>query len=127
MSLYVNPGQIRRVLGKKNFGAPIPFGPDGYRFDAYDRQTRVIVTIGPSPEENSSQEWLHASIGHRDHMPTYSELVTLHNAVWGETGWAYQCFAPRADHVNIAQYALHLFGLPDGRAVLPNFGAHGTI
>lgn len=50
-----------------------------------------------------------------------------HAAVWGESGWAYQCFAPAVDHVNIHEHALHLWGLLSGEPLLPNFGASGSI
>lgn len=130
MSLYLNPAQIRRTLGRKEWSAAIPFGPEGFRFDRMTDDgrpaSRVIVTVATAPG-SGSQEWIHASISHADHMPSYEELVVLHKAVWGTEGWAYQCFAPIDDHVNISQWVLHLWGLPDGRPALPNFGANGTI
>lgn len=109
---------------------PREFGPDGWVLDHKSRPMRVIVTCGgslPVDVDSQGREWWHASISHKDRMPTYSELAALHLAVWGRDGWAYQVFAPRADHVNIHSFALHLWGLPDGRAALPNFGFLGSI
>jgi hypothetical protein len=115
---------IRRALGRKTWGVPAPFGPEGWTFDTIEpRAGRIIVTVGPPP--HSDEDWVHASIS-RQSMPTYDDLVMLHAAVFGD-GWAYQCFAPPVEHVNIHAHALHLYGLPDGRPALPNFGAMGTI
>ncbi|MCW2757013.1 MAG: hypothetical protein JWO46_759, partial [Nocardioidaceae bacterium] len=55
------------------------------------------------------------------------DLVYLHHAVWGSTGWSYQVFAPAEDHVNIHSFALHLWGHLDGSPALPNFGYMGSI
>jgi hypothetical protein len=35
--------------------------------------------------------------------------------------WAYQVFAPPADHINLHNFALHLWGRLDGKPVLPDF------
>ncbi|TQK29408.1 hypothetical protein [Arthrobacter sp. SLBN-53] len=59
-------------------------------------------------------------------MPTYDELGRLHRAAFGD-GYAYQVFAPAAQHVNIHQNALHLWGRADGPPCLPEFGLFGTI
>ena len=83
----------------------------------------VIVTCAP---QDDGLEWIHASIS-RDFMPSYEDLVTLHTSVWKGRGWAYQVFAPASDHVNIHEFALHLWGRRDGQPALPNFGAGGTI
>lgn len=119
----VNGLQLRRSLGRGTFRVPQPFGPDGWRVDAVDGGTRVIVSTAT---HDDGREWTHASISHPRTMPTYEELVALHRAVWGD-GWAYQVFAPPSDHVNLHPYALHLWGLADGSPVLPNFGSRGTI
>lgn len=60
-------------------------------------------------------------------MPTYDDLVMLHRAVFGLDSYAYQVFAPQRQHVNIHNFALHLWGRADGRAVLPEFGLQGSI
>lgn len=77
---------------------------------------RVIVTCAAA----DGHDWVHASIAHPAQTPDYHDLKLLHRAVFG-TGWAYQVFAPPAQHVNIAEHALHLFGRLDGRPVLPDF------
>jgi hypothetical protein len=120
----LDPLAVRRRLGRKSWGVPVPFGPAGWLLDTIaPNEGRIIVTLGPPP--TGDDDWLHASIS-RPTMPTYEDLVALHAAVFDD-GWAYQCFAPRADHVNIHAHALHLYGLPDGAPVLPNFGEMGMI
>lgn len=116
--------KVRAVLGKKAWGVPQRFGPDGWKLVSVDRAASVIV----STAELDGVAWVHASIAHHDEtIPAYDELVTLHRAVFGAGGWAYQLFAPPTEHVNIHAYALHLWGRLDGAPVLPNFGAGGSI
>jgi hypothetical protein len=106
---------IRRRLGRSNWAAPRPFGPDGWSFMNLDGHASVIVSCAPADGE----DWVHASIA-RDEMPTYADLKMLHDAVFGD-GWAYQVFAPPSEHVNIHEHALHLWGRLDGKPALPDF------
>lgn len=115
---------IRARLGRADWSAPRPFGPDGWMFQCITAPGAILVTAGPAP--GSSEDWWHASIA-RPQMPTYEDLILMHRAVWWPSGWAYQVFAPPAAHVNIHEHALHLWGRPDGSPVLPNFGAGGSI
>lgn len=123
MTTTVNVLHLRKQFGREDWLPPEPFGPDGWRMSARDLTSSVIVTAAI----HDSHTWIHASIAHADRMPSYDDLVTLHRAVWGKRGTAYQVFAPAAEHVNIHEYALHLWGRSDGLAQLPNFGALGTI
>jgi hypothetical protein len=116
--------RIRQRLGRKNWGVPERFGPDGWRLDGLIIPGRIIITNSPVPGDDA--DWLHASISHQRFMPTYEDLTVLHKAVWPD-GYAYQVFAPPAAHINIHAYALHLWGKPDGERLLPDFGAMGTI
>jgi len=117
MATSVHPLEIRRRLGRGNWSTPVPNGPDGWSFVELSGESTVIATCADAPD---GFEWLHASIAHADRMPTYADLKLLHAAVFGD-GWAYQVFAPPSDHVNIHEYALHLFGRLDGQPVLPDF------
>ena len=112
----LNPLDIRRKLGRSDWSAPERFGPDGWRFVALDGSGSVILTVAPHGED----EWIHASVAWKDHMPTYVDLKWLHAAVFGDR-WAYQVFAPLSEHVNIHKYALHLWGRVDGKPGLPDF------
>lgn len=122
----IDGSALRQLMGRKEWAAPIPFGPDGWVMDRRDATSRIIVTAGPV-EAGSNVDWIHASISRPDRLPDYEDLKQLHRAVWRGTGWAYQVFASTSHHVNIHEYALHLWGLPDGSAVLPEFGADGSI
>lgn len=113
--------KVIRILGKKVWGRPKPYGPNGWGITRDDGSS-IIVTVGV----HDGEQWVHASIAHPETMPTYEELVLLHKAVFGDR-WAYQVFAPPSDHVNIHPYALHLWGRLDGTNQLPDFGKNGTI
>jgi hypothetical protein len=115
--------RLRRVFGWERYLVPEPFGPDGWQMVERDRSGSVIVTCA----HHDGAEWVHASIAKVDRLPAYAELTTLRAAVWGDDGWAYQVFAPPSSHVNIHEFALHLWGRLDGQAVLPNFGSGGSI
>lgn len=121
-----DPLAIRKRLGRADWSPPKEFGPTGWCYDGLREPLRILVSEGPAPDDQSGV-WLHASISHRDRIPTYDELVLLHHAVWGASGWAYQVFAPAVDHINIHPNVLHLWGRTDGRAELPNFGLLGSI
>ena len=129
MTASIDGLQIRKRLGTEKWKAPMVWGPDGWMFQAKNGDGIVIVTVSPppdGPDDGSEEEaWIHASIS-RQTMPTYGDLVRLHQAVW-PTGWAYQMFAPPESHVNIHPRALLLWGKLDGAPQLPNFGVFGTI
>lgn len=116
MSTSVDILRIRKALGRNRWEPPIPFGPDGWRMSSADSLASVIV----SSADHDGAAWVHASTAHADQLPTYADLVALHQAVW-PTGWAYQVFAPPSEHVNIHPHALHLWGRRDGARVLPDF------
>lgn len=109
-------------------GTSQPFGPAGFGFifDFARQDARIIVTLGAAGPEDRDDR-VHASISRTNDMPTYADLVLLHRAVWGTTGYAYQVFVPEEFHVNIHANALHLWGLLDGAPELPRFGLGGSI
>lgn len=115
---------VRATLkeGYPAYWRAIRFGPSGWALTAEPLQ--VIYSWADYPER-PGVDWLHASISHMHRMPSYEELQLLFRAVF--TGWAYEVFAPPEHHVNIHENARHLWGRLDGRPVMPNFGATGTI
>ena len=113
---------VIRILGKKAWSTPRTFGPNGWRILRPEDGASIIVSVAPF----DGDMWIHASIAHQDHTPSYEDLTLLHRAVFGDR-WAYQVFAPPTSHVNIHPYALHLFGRLDGTNMLPEFGRYGTI
>lgn len=114
---------MRRIMGRDAWCPPRPFGPDGWRMARHGGGGSVIVTAA---HQDDDRVWVHASIARRDTMPDYDDLCLLHRAAFGDH-WAYQVFPPRADHVNIHEHALHLWGRADGANALPEFGAWGSI
>lgn len=137
---------IRGRLGRHLWGVPQEFGTaeefGGWLLDLKHGPTtvteggltvpieaRIIISQGPQPDremEPALDPWVHASMSRSDQAPTYQDMKRLHAAVW-PTGWAYSVWAPSEGHVNLHETTLHLWGRPDGRKCLPNFGAMGTI
>jgi hypothetical protein len=124
MTTSIDALRLRRTWGRHQWHIPVPFGPDGWSMTHKIEDSSVIVTCA---EQDDGVDWIHASIAHSDEMPSYDDLVTLHRSIWGTNGFAYQCFVPVANHVNIHEYALHLWGRQDGKSALPWFGAGGSI
>lgn len=121
----VDATHMRWALGGKDlWQPPRPFGCCGWEVRSTPNGSSVIVSR--DHESDPEHDWIHASIAHRDRVPTYEELTKLRVAAFG-TGWAYQVFAPPSAHVNIHANALHLWGRADGERVLPDFGRYGTI
>jgi len=117
--------QLRRYLGRKSWGPPVPYGPDGWKLLAH--VDGFVCSIVVSTAYYDGAEWTHASRTGPGRVPTYAEMVSLHHAVWGDEGYSYQVQAPAAQHVNFHEHALHLWGRADGRPVLPEFGRFGMI
>ena len=120
----LKPLAIRRRLGRAQWAAPQPYGLGGWLFEPLqEHDPRILASVHP---ETPDEWWIHASIFRRGRMPDYEDLKLLHAAVFGRR-WAYQVFAPPADHINLSPYVLHLWGRADGLPSLPNFGQYGTI
>lgn len=124
MTTNIDPLRLRKVMGRHDWLAPRPFGPDGWSMLHRAQDYTVVVSCADYPEADRA-EFVHASFATRHRMPTYYELVQLHRAVFN--GYAYQVFAPPSQHVNIHQFALHLWGRLDGKPCMPEFGSKGTI
>ncbi len=121
---------IRRRLGRKEWGAPEEVWPNSetFRFVRFDGLARIIVTASDFPPviDPTGTEWIHASISRPGVIPNYSDMVRMHQAVFDD-GYAYEVFAPGSDHINIHEFARHLWGRLDKAPVLPRFGALGSI
>lgn len=124
----INPAKVCKQLEKIEPGAwhPSPYGADGWRFIHSRHKASVIVSHSPADHNDDGTQYVHASVGRPDKMPTYKDLTVLHATAFGDQ-WAYQMFAPREHHVNIHHNVLHLWGRADGRPMMPNFGSTGTI
>jgi hypothetical protein len=113
---------IRKRLGRNQWAAPQPFGMDGWRYFHKHFSGSIIVTVA----DHDGVEWVHASIAFDNKMPTYEAMRDMHAAVFPD-GWAYEVFAPPEHHINIHQYARHLWGRLDNEPAIPNFGMYGSI
>jgi hypothetical protein len=116
MTSTLNALGIRRRLNRNEWGPPRPFGPDGWILPNLYEHGHIIATVSVT----DGVEWIHASIAFKERMPTYEEIRDMHLAVFNG-GWAYEVHTPPAEHVNIHDYARHLFGRKDGKPVLPDF------
>lgn len=114
MATSIDIMRVRRVMNKGLWKPPEPYGPDGWTMMRRDRSGSVIVTCGT----HDGIEVVHASIAYVDHTPTYDDLKLLWSAVFGDA-YAYMVFPPAEQHVNIHEFALHLWGRADGRPMLP--------
>lgn len=122
----VNGLTLRKRLGRRDWNIPQSWGCCGWSVTARNEPGSIIVSADHQTQHDDGVNWIHASISRGDHTPTYDDLKLLHHAVFGD-GWAYQVFAPPAEHINIHEHVLHLFGRADGQRALPDFGRHGTI
>lgn len=133
--MTVDPLQIRKRLGRDEWTPPEQLtrpGVQGCGWRYYRRNGSQSIIVSEAPfwdddqDESDGVMYVHASIAGRDVMPSYHHLTMLHAAVFGNR-YAYQVFAPKADHVNIHGLALHLWGRSDGQRAMPDFGRFGTI
>lgn len=126
--LSVDISAMARELARlQRIGKPSAFGPCGVDVRLYSSSAVCCGSVIVSQAPHDGAEWVHASIAREQFMPTYSDLTRLHLAVFGSERYAFQVFAPRAEHVNIHARALHLWGRADGVSPLPAFGKEGTI
>lgn len=127
MATDIDALSIRKAYGVADWLPPEQYGPDGWRMIRRDRTASLIATVSDFPD-SGGVEWLHASYARTDRMPDYADLTMLHLAVF-RRGYAVQIFVPEAEHVNIHEYALHLWGRIDGKRPegIPDFGRSGTI
>ena len=109
-----------KINGNEGWGVPYKNQLDIWTFDS-NILGRILVSDAPyETPGNGETDWVHASIFRKNELPTYEDLVLMHKAIFKD-GWAYQVFAPKDSHINIHNYALHLWGRADGKPQLPDF------
>jgi hypothetical protein len=107
---------------------PQPWGPAGAAVTLVNASGGHLGSVIVSQSRHDDGvEWIHASIAWQDHTPTYEDLTVLKAGVFGDRREAYQIFPPADRHINIHQFALHLYGRADGARVLPDFAVGGSI
>lgn len=112
---HVNILQVRKTLGSSSWKYPVPCGDSAWGMSHVAGDGSVMVSVINGTDGHL---WVHASMTRRDRVPSYHDLKLLHQAVFGD-GYAYQIFVPSAEHVNVHEFALHLWGRLDGSDALP--------
>lgn len=84
---------------------------------------QVLASVQNYPD---GKPWIHVSACRRTgprnfELLTYEELARVKRDFIGQHDWAYQVFAPEAEHVNDHPAVLHLFSPLDGKPALPDF------
>jgi len=70
-------------------------------------------------KKSDERFWIHCSVSHADHIPTYMELIEVKNVFIGDDRKAIMVFPRKEVHVNLHPNCLHLFtcvsddGLPE--------------
>jgi hypothetical protein len=90
---------------------------DGMKYVQAITGVTIIVSGGV---EQDGRRWIHLSLAHPSRIPTWSELVAAKEIFIGRDAHAVQVIPPRAQHVNLHPYCLHLFSCVDGHP-LPDF------
>lgn len=76
--------------------------------------------------ELDMQHWLHVSISREDCLPSYEDLCKTKTEFIGEDKTAIQVFPPKAKHVNLHPYCLHLWTCLTSNP-LPDFTRGGDV
>lgn len=103
----------------------LPGVPYRYVELAADISDRLMVII-TGGEELDQKRWVHVSMSRPGRLPTYDDMCWVKRAFIGDDKTAYQVFPPKAKHVNIHSYCLHLWHCVDGD-VTPDFTKNGQI
>jgi hypothetical protein len=99
-------------------------GLDGSRWRSINGRTIVIASASV---EGDGKRWLHVSVSHANHLPTWDTLRTVKDDFIGKDRKAVQIFPRASEYVNINPNVLHLWHCLDGD-VLPDFtGGSGSI
>lgn len=69
--------------------------------------------------------WYHVSCSRQDCLPSYADLKLVREHWFGDR-WAIQIFPPAPEHINIADFCLHLWHCLD-EFPLPKFSIGGQI
>lgn len=97
-----------RVAGEKNSGPHGAFemttGPTGMAL-------RVIASDGRDWNEAGleGEPWEHVSVSLRMRTPTWAELEFVKHAFWKDDETVIQLHVPKAKHINVHRFVLHLW------------------
>jgi hypothetical protein len=97
-------------------------GEDGQAWAHVDGLRSLIWSVA---RELDGRLWLHVSVGHRDRLPRWSELVEAKEWIAGGDSYAYQVIPPRSRYVNQNPNVLHVWSPLEGESPLPDFTRGG--
>lgn len=113
---------LREQLAEVRIGRLDTFGPAGMTLVLLDPASGAAIGSAIVTQADfDGVDWIHASIAFEHEDPAYADMTALKAAAFGPDRPAYMVFAPAAEHVNIHQHALHLYGRADGVRQLPDF------
>ncbi len=130
--------QIQARLLDRTLANPIPF-PDAlpYGFRAVGAQVSLSKAYLGTKAKSSGllvmasllvledKVWYHVSCSRQDALPSYADLKLVRQYWFGDR-WAIQVFPPAPEHVNVADFCLHLWHCLD-EFPLPKFSTGGHI
>lgn len=88
-----------------------------------NRSIGLVVIL--SGEVHNDSRWLHLSVSRQSRVPSYDDLCLVKRVFIGDRK-AIQVFPPKAEHVNIHNYCLHLWACLDADS-LPDFRVNGGL
>jgi hypothetical protein len=96
------------------------------RQDGVLYQDKNGLTIIISGEIHESKKWIHVSFSRKNRMPEYRDMERIKKHFIGEHERAVMIFPEKENHVNIMNYALHLYCCCDDSPI-PEFSFNGSI
>lgn len=112
------PGMLWRII--KEDSIPDEMGHAGFIAQRMVDELLVISTYG---REEDEKLWQHVSTSYRNRIPDYDNLCIVKRTFIGQDRKAIQVFPPKAEHVNIHPYCLHLWCCLENDP-LPSFIRH---
>ena len=117
--------EARKFVKPSPFAWDIREGEDGIMC-IWMFSSKVSV-IASASREADGKRWLHVSVCHRDHLPSWELLRQVKDEFIGKDRKAIQVLPAASEYVNINPNVLHLWHCMDGDT-LPDFtGGSGSI
>lgn len=89
--------------------------------EAWDNITLGLRVLWSVDREKDGRPWLHASMSHRERIPTWDELKYLKSWLVPDDRYAYQVLPPASRYVNANPNVLHLWAVVAGPEPVPDF------
>lgn len=101
------PGELRGF-----FVVPRPHGERMFIISSGNR-------FEPADEAAGLDRWEHVSVSFADRCPTWDEMCVVKDLFWGPNELVLQYHVPKADHINVHPYTLHLWRYRAGSVPVP--------